>query len=109
MSIIVFKTFTLSQIINLNANIFIRLLHSKIHVIRKSLSSKTVIFLTLINCFLYILLSNDPNALCLDRMPIPTQRPGAAEAEAAGLQSAAQWNQSGGCIDPHSADLTHSS
>lgn len=38
--------------------------------------------------------------LCLDRMSIPTQRPRAAEAEAAGLQGAPQWNQSGGCIHP---------
>lgn len=30
-------------------------------------------------------------------MSVSTQRPGAAEAEAAGLQSGSQWNQPGGC------------
>lgn len=41
-------------------------------------------------------------------MSIPTQRPWAAEAEAAGLQGASQRDQSGGRVYPISPDLSHS-
>lgn len=40
-------------------------------------------------------LNKTPSYLC--RMSIPSQRPGAAEAEASSVQSVSQWNQSGGC------------